>query len=112
MGRGIPSDVSGAVQAAYEGPDKERAEAEFGAATWISWGEIARLNAEDVPPELFSILSAVNEERPIAVLRRSTPSLGWSQRRVMTNWEQLAGVLWLLADAYGDDDVRMVVWFW
>ena len=112
MGRGLPEDVSPEVESAFA-PDRQRAEDEFGGPTWISWGEIVRLNSDEAPAELSQILRSVSEGRPIAIPRRSNPSPGWMDSSdAISNWGRLASILWLLADAYGDDDVRMVIWFW
>ena len=102
--RGLPPDVTEEVRLAAD---------ESGGPSWITWGEIRRLDSDRLPEELAAMVRAVQGGLPIAVPRSQNPSPGWrASRDSMSTWQRILSMMWILADCYGDDDVRMIVWFW
>jgi hypothetical protein len=101
--RGLPLDVTEDVRLAAD---------ESGDLSWITWGEISRLDSTRLPDELAAMVQAVQNGSPIAVPRSQNPSPGWrASDESMSTWQRILSMMWILADCYGDDDVRMIVWF-
>ncbi len=91
--RGIPDDVSEEAEAAYLEAAEEPASA-F-SASWISWAE---LKAADW-----------DERAATAVRGRGQPTR--KEALNSAGWQLLFEMMGALARHYGDDNVRLVVWF-
>jgi hypothetical protein len=120
--RGLPADVSPEIRARYD--DDAAVDEAVGDSTWVSWPELRDLDMS-VRPEAAGVLEV--QETPSSPSRRRSPPLDRAQIGDLsfpvrplsrldvlgpgTGWEHVFAVMRALAQRFGDDDVRLVVWF-
>lgn len=90
-GRGLPDDVSTAVRTEYE--KCARLDDAIHGSTWVSWPELRDLDVTVTPPAPHQEMTRLDVLGP------------------GTGWEHVFAVMRTLAQRFGEDGVRLVVWF-